>query len=178
MVMDLCDNRPWHFLRCRFSVLFGWTLAYHFLGCVHRKERPHDKTRYFTAKTKYLTAKANTHGKTKAILLLLWSIWFSREICCFCREVFGFGVRYFVFAVRFLFLPWGFWFCRDIYGPPYKTISLSLVFNLQFQTKYLASLTNQNARFYSIMRFYSKLITVPKYLSAGNCRAFQKSPHV
>ena len=62
---------------------------------------PHDKTKYFTAKTKYPTAKANNHGKTKAILLLLWSIWF-------CREVFG-------FAVRFLFLPWGFRFCREVF---------------------------------------------------------------
>ena len=32
----ICDDRPWHFLRCRFSVLFRWTLAYHFLSCVHR----------------------------------------------------------------------------------------------------------------------------------------------
>ena len=32
----ICDNRPWHFLRCRFSVLFGWTLSCHFLGRVHR----------------------------------------------------------------------------------------------------------------------------------------------
>ena len=60
--------------------------------------------------------KANTHGKTKAILFLLWSIWF-------CREVFGFAVRYFVFAVRFLVLPWGilflpwcFCFCREVFG--------------------------------------------------------------
>ena len=28
---------------------------------------------------------------------------------CFCREVFGFAVRYFVFAVRFLVLPWQMW---------------------------------------------------------------------
>ena len=88
-----------------------------------KNQIPHGKSKYFTAKTKYLTAKANTHGKTKAILLLLWSIWF-------CREVFGFAVRYFVFAVRFLVLPWGifflpwgflvwpwrFWFCRDSCG--------------------------------------------------------------
>ena len=33
----------------------------------------------------------------------------------FCREVFGFVVRYFVFAVRFLFLPWGFRFCREVF---------------------------------------------------------------
>ena len=57
-----------------------------------QNQRPHGKTKYFTAKTKYLTAKANTHGKTKAILLLLWSIWFCREVFCFCREVFGFAV--------------------------------------------------------------------------------------
>ena len=29
-------NRPWHFFRCRFFVLFGWTFACHFLGRVHR----------------------------------------------------------------------------------------------------------------------------------------------
>ena len=52
------------------------------------------------SKTKNRTAKTNAHGKTKAILLLLWSIWFCREffgqycrkIFCFCREVFGFTV--------------------------------------------------------------------------------------
>ena len=81
---------------------------------LRQKQRPHGKNKYFRTKTKYLTAKANTHGKTKTILLLLWSIWF-------CRDVFVFAVRYFVFAVRFLvlswgilFLLWGFWFCRDI----------------------------------------------------------------
>ena len=80
-----------------------------------QNQKPHGKTKYFIAKTKYLTAKANTHGKTKAILLLLWSIWF-------CREVSGFAVRYFVFAVRFLVLPWGilflpcgFWFGRNVF---------------------------------------------------------------
>ena len=63
---------------------------------------PHGKTKYFTAKTNSQTAKANTHSKTKAILPLLWSIWF----CC---EVFGFAVRYFVFTARFLVLPWRLW---------------------------------------------------------------------
>ena len=74
-----------------------------------QNQRPHGKNKYFTAKTKYLTAKANTHGKTKAILFLLWSIWF-------CREVFGFAVTYFVFAVRFLVSPWCFCFCREVFG--------------------------------------------------------------
>ena len=72
-----------------------------------QNQKPHSKTKDLDiAKTKYLTAKANTHGKTKAILFLLWSIWF-------CREVF-------VFAVRFLVLPWCFCFCRDSCGPPYS----------------------------------------------------------
>ena len=43
---------------------------------LHGKNKTYDKTKtltakYFTAKTKYLTAKANTRGKTKAILFLL-----------------------------------------------------------------------------------------------------------
>ena len=51
-----------------------------------QNQRPHGKIKYYTAaKTKFLMAKANTHAKTKAILLLLWSIWF-------CLEVFGFAV--------------------------------------------------------------------------------------
>ena len=68
-----------------------------------QNQRPHGKTKYFTAKTKYLTAKANTHGKTKAILFLLWSInLFLPWGFWFCRDVF-------VFAVRFLVLPWQLW---------------------------------------------------------------------
>ena len=102
---------------------------------------PHGKTKNLTAtKTKYLTAKPKTlrqnqmlHSKTKIALVqcrgylllpwgiwfLLWSIWFCREVFgfavrflvllwgfCFCREVFGFSVRDFVFAVGFLVLPW------------------------------------------------------------------------
>ena len=59
-----------------------------------QNQKPHGKIKYYKAKTKFLMAKANTHGKTKAILLLLWSIWF-------CRKVFG-------FALRFSVLPWHF----------------------------------------------------------------------
>ena len=66
-----------------------------------QKQKPHGKS-------KDLTAKANTHDKTKAIFC--------------CSEVFDFAVGYFVFAVRFLvlpwgilLLPWGFWFCRDVF---------------------------------------------------------------
>ena len=41
----------------------------------------------------------------------------------------------------------------------YDTISFSLVFTSHFHTKYLASLTKHNARFYSMMRFYQKWLT-------------------
>ena len=116
----------WYSSYNRLSVTNG-TVAHNFHG---KTKNLTAKTKYLTAKTKYLTTKpktsrqnqrphgktkytaktmqiphgheANTHGKTKAILLLLWSIWF-------CREVFGFAVRYFVFAVRFLVLPWQLW---------------------------------------------------------------------
>ena len=61
------------------------------------------------------------HGKHKIALVLPWVFGFAvrylvfavkylglREVFCFCREVFG-------FAVRFLFLPWGFRFCREVF---------------------------------------------------------------
>ena len=109
-----------------------------------QKQKHHGKTKNLTAKTRYLTAKPKTsrqlkqntsrqnqmlHSKNKIALVLpwgiwflQWSIWFCREVFgfavrflvlpwgfCFFREVFGFAVRYFVFAVRFLVLPWQLW---------------------------------------------------------------------
>ena len=79
------------------------------------------------------------HSKSKIALVLPWVFAFAVKYLvfavkylvlpwglCFCRKVFGYAVRYFVFAVGFLvlpwgilFLPWGFWFCRDSSGPPY-----------------------------------------------------------
>ena len=62
---------------------------------------PHDKTKTLTAKPK--TSRQNQilhsknqipHGKSK----------YSRQ-----------NQSYFVFAVKYLFLPWGFWFCRDVF---------------------------------------------------------------
>ena len=71
------------------------------------------------------------HSKTKATSLLLWSIWFCREVFRFCRflpwgfwfchDVFVFAVRFLVLPWGILFLPWRFWFCRDSCGPPYPT---------------------------------------------------------
>ena len=80
----------------------------------HGKNKiPHGKTKNFTAKTKYLTAKPNISQQKQnsfgfavgiafalrylvavKYLVLPWSFYF-------CREVFGFAVRYFVFVVRF-----------------------------------------------------------------------------
>ena len=67
------------------------------------------KTKNLMAKTKYLTAKPKTsrqnqilHSKNKIALVLTW--------------VFAFEVRYLVFAVKYLVLPWGLWFCRESFG--------------------------------------------------------------
>ena len=57
-------------------------------------------------KTKNLTARTNTsrqnqilHSKNKIALVLPW--------------VFAFAVRYLVFAVKYLVLPGGLWFCHE-----------------------------------------------------------------
>ena len=42
------------------------------------------------------------------------------------------------------------------YFSSYKWPTFSLVFNSEFHAKYLASLTNQNSNFYSVMQFYQK----------------------
>ena len=74
-----------------------------------QKQKHHGKTKNLTAKTKYLTAKPKTsrqnqilHSKSKIALVLPW--------------VFAFAVRYLVFAVKYLVLPWGLWFCREGFG--------------------------------------------------------------
>ena len=80
---------------------------------LHGKNKiPHGKTKNLTAKTKYLTAKPKTsrqnqilHSKNKIALVLPWVFAFFHSIW-FCREVFG-------FAVRFLVLPW------QLYGTVY-----------------------------------------------------------
>ena len=79
-----------------------------------QNQKPHGKNKIPHGKNKL------PYGKTKAILL--WSIWFCREVFGFAImflflpwgfwfrcEVFGFAVRYFVFAVTFLVLPWQLW---------------------------------------------------------------------
>ena len=92
----------------------------------HGKDKiPHGKTENLTAKTKTSRQKQNTspknqnsHGKTNDLMAKPNTSQqkpnTSRQnqiptakpkLFCFCREVFGFAVRCFVIAVRFLFLP-------------------------------------------------------------------------
>ena len=96
-----------------------------------QKQKHHGETKNLTAKTKYLAAKTKTsrqnqmlHSKSKiAFNWFCRGYWLSPWGICmvfavylvlpwglwFCREVFGFVVSYFVFAVRFLVLPWKLW---------------------------------------------------------------------
>ena len=41
------DNRPWHFFRCPFFVLFGCTFACHFLSRIFSPSRPRERKRFF-----------------------------------------------------------------------------------------------------------------------------------
>ena len=41
------DNRPWHFFRCPFFVLFGCTFACHFLSRIFSLSRPRERKRFF-----------------------------------------------------------------------------------------------------------------------------------
>ena len=74
------------------SVLYGG------LQQSRQNQKPHGKNKIRPGKTKNLTAKPNTsHSKNKIALVLPWVFAFFHSIW-FCREVFG-------FAVRFLVLP-------------------------------------------------------------------------
>ena len=56
----------------------------------------------------------------------------------FRSEVFGFAVRYFVFAVRFLVLPWCFCFCREVFGFAVTVVahhSIELHLNYSFRLR-------------------------------------------
>ena len=63
-----------------------------------QNQKPHCKTKDLTAKPNTSQQKPNT-SRQKQIPTA------KPKLFCFCREVFDFVVRYFVIAVRFLFLP-------------------------------------------------------------------------
>ena len=62
-----------------------------------------------------VTAKPNTSQQKQSSFGFAVGICFFREVFGFCCEVFGFAVRYLVFAVKYLVLPWGLWFCREVF---------------------------------------------------------------
>ena len=81
----------------------------------HDKNKiPHNKTKNLTVKPKTSQQKPNT-SRQKQIPTAK-----PKLFCLICCEVLGFAMRYFVFAVRFLVLPWCFCFCLDSCGPPYS----------------------------------------------------------
>ena len=92
-----------------------------------QKQKPHGKTKNLTAKPKTSRQNQILHSKNKIALVSPWVFAFAVRYLVFavkylflpwglwfCREGFGFVVRYFVFAVRFLFLPWGFLCCHEV----------------------------------------------------------------
>ena len=62
----------------------------------------HGKTKNLTAKTKYLTAKPNTSEQKPNTSRQKQILTAKPKLFCFCCEVFGFAVRYFVFCYYFL----------------------------------------------------------------------------
>ena len=78
-----------------------------------QNQKPHGKNKIPCGKTKNLTAKPNT-SQLRYLVFAVKYLVLLRGLW-FCREGFGFVVKYFGFAVRFLFLPWGFWFCCEVF---------------------------------------------------------------
>ena len=78
-----------------------------------QNRKPHGKTKDLMAKPNTSQQKPNT-SRQKQIPTA------KPKLFCSCSEVFGFATRYFVFAVRYfgfavMLLSWGFWFCCDVF---------------------------------------------------------------
>ena len=83
---------------------------------------PHGKTKNLMAKTKYLMAKPKPHSKNKSSQRKLNTSRQNQILHSKNQTPHGKSKyprqnqSYFVFAVKYLVLPWGFWFCRDVFG--------------------------------------------------------------
>ena len=82
----------------------------------------HGKTKNLRAKTKYLTTKPKTwrqnqrpHSKAKYFIALKPNTARQKQIPTAKPKLFCFFCEVFGFAVRFLVVPWGLWFCRDVF---------------------------------------------------------------
>ena len=98
-----------------------------------QNQKPQGENKIPHGKTKSLTAKPNTSQQKQNSFGFAVVICFCREVfgqllwrICFCREGFG-------FAVMFLFLPWGFWFCHDSCGPPYFSVLYKRILKLIYR---------------------------------------------
>ena len=63
-----------------------------------QNRKPNGKNKNLTAKPKTSRQKQKPHGKTENFVY------------------FVFAVKFLVLPWRILFLPWGFWFCREVFG--------------------------------------------------------------
>ena len=136
---------------CYFSILSGWTFACHILGCIYRiflLSCCHKQKRFFMPLQEFVAqfkTRKNLQLTLKNTFVCFWL--FKRwQLKTFLNDIVE--KRFWSCCVRIWrqLLRW----C--------ETISLSLVFNLQFRTKYLTSFTNQNVRFHSIMWFYLEFL--------------------
>ena len=73
-----------------------------------QNQKPHGKTKDLTAKPNTSQQKPNT-SRQKQIPTA------KPKLFCFWCEVFGFAVRFLVLLWGILFLPWGFWFFREVF---------------------------------------------------------------
>ena len=95
-----------------------------------QNQKLHGKNKNIKAKQKTSRQKQNTSQQKQNSFVLPWVFTFAVRYrylvfavkylvlpwgFWFCREVFCFYCEIFGFAVRFLFLPWGFRFCREVF---------------------------------------------------------------
>ena len=82
----------------------------------HGKNKiPYGKTKTLTAKTKYLTAKPKTSRQKQNTSRQNQIIQSKNQIPHGKSKYSRQNQSYFAFAVKYLVLPWGFWFCREVF---------------------------------------------------------------
>ena len=87
-----------------------------------QNRKPNGKNKNLTAKPKTSRQKQKPHGKTENFVY------------------FVFAVKFLVLPWRILLLPWGFWFCCDSCGSPYESDSNSEIWLLRWYQTYCLKL--------------------------------------
>ena len=80
-----------------------------------QNQKPHGKNKNITAKPKPSRQKQIRHSNWPNTSRQKQITTAKPKLFCFCCEVFGFAVRYFVLALRFWFCCEVFCFCRDVF---------------------------------------------------------------